>query len=69
MVTRDENERLAVVETALGEVKADVSEIKVDVKALLAANAGGMAIRGLIRNFVPFAALGVSIAALLARGG
>lgn len=63
-MTGPENERLAVVETKVSALVLDVSEIKADVKLLLAARSqfsGGL--RFLIQS-VPFVALGASIFAI-----
>lgn len=54
-MTRDERERIASLETEVGGMKGDISEIKADVKTLLAHHnqqrgfiAGGLAVVGAI---------------------
>lgn len=61
-------ERLAVVETELKFVRDDLSEVKADVKRLLASQAGGQALSALGKYFIPFLAVAISAAAFL-RGG
>jgi len=66
-MTGQENERLAVVETKVSALVADVAEIKQDVKVLLASRSrlAGMAAIGI--QLIPFVALGVSIWAVAAK--
>jgi hypothetical protein len=61
-------ERLAVVEVTVADIKSDVHDIKVDVKALLLRSAGAAAFTGLGKYLIPFMALVLSTIALV-RGG
>ena len=66
-MTGAENERLAVVETQLAIVAADVHDIKADVKVLLAARHRALGVGQLFMRALPFLALGVSAYAVVVR--
>lgn len=57
-----QGERLAVVETEIKAIRADVTEVKGDVKTLLASNSSFQGGAGLISRAAPWVALAVSIA-------
>jgi hypothetical protein len=59
-VTRTELERIAVIETELGALRADVAEIKRDVKRLILADAAHVGVLGLMTRIVPWVAIAVS---------
>ena len=71
MVTKAESERLAVLETSMTGVQADVAEVKSDVKTLRARSERWQGGTALMRALVPFIAVGVSLAALVVsmKGG
>lgn len=60
-MTRDENERLAVVETEVRRIKTDVGEIKTDVRWLRDQVKAGTGAVSLIARIAPWAAVIVSV--------
>lgn len=61
-MTKTEAERLAVVETKVDLISSDVSEVKADVKVLLAAKAASLGVTALIGKAAPWVAIIISIA-------
>lgn len=57
-----QGERLAIVETQVTDIKADVAEIKVDVKSLLASQAGFQGGASLMGRAAPWLSLLISLA-------
>lgn len=58
-------ERLIVMETEVSAIKADVAEIKADVKTLLLANAGSVGGVALTSRVIPWLAVAVAVIALI----
>lgn len=69
MATKLENERLAVLETKMDIVVSDVSEMKVDIKSLLAVRAGQAGIISGLKNAAPWVAIVLSVLAVAIGGG
>ena len=63
-MTHAENERLAIVETEVKNIANDLSEVKKDVKSLLALRDGMGGLGNVINRIAPWAAVGVAIIAL-----
>ena len=59
-----ERDRLTVLETKVDALTADVTEVKGDVKELLAFMHSRMSVTGFVRGTIPFWALGLSALAV-----
>lgn len=66
-MTRDEGQRLAVVETQVTAIREDLTEVKADVKKLVARDSGWTALVGMFGGIVPWLALVLAAASMVAR--
>lgn len=66
-MTSRENERLAVVETEIANLKEVVNEIRADVKVLREALGAGNGVLALLSRIVPWLSLGLVLYISVAR--